>query len=1092
MISSAEQIQILYEISLSIGDGDGLRSSVQVALSAYLRKLNCSAGAVFYKSNNDSKCYFNVVQSIPKRLDKNPVYQQMLEKIPIQPGDDCDSFNKYKLPLISSHSDGSRSYLMKLGDLGLLFMIQKEPTLSLDFIYSLKPLNEKFAESIRTFILKDQLDIHSAALESSTSSVLITNTDGIIEWANSSWIKANQYELFEVSGFHIDLLSVNDANISYAQIWSVINETRKWEGNIIHKRKDGSTYLSYTKMTAVLDQNDGISHYVFVSEDITEKYRAEKQLKENESLLSTLLNTLPDMVWLKNKEGQYITCNTKFENFFGATLKEIKGKTDYDFVDKELADLFRRYDKQVIDTGITSVNEEELIFASDGHKEVSETIKTAMRDDAGEIMGTLGISRDITRRKKDESAILESKQRFEDLTNLLPQPIWEIDSNGLITYMNEFGKQLFGLSEEVIKQGYPILKLIPKDFHEAFNFRLEEGTSNEVGQLEIACYDAVGELMTVMVFANSITYSGRLIGYRGIIFDVSNLKKAENELMSISALQQILIKISTQYINVSIDQIDNAIQEALQEIGEFVSADRSYIFRYDHQNRLAINTYEWCNDGIEPQIQYLQEVPYEALDQWIDSHFKGDTIYISDVSQLIDQELKEILESQDIKSLITVPMLFNNQCVGFVGFDSVRNFHQYSENEKSTLEVFAQVLVNFQMRIKTEKDLKEAKEKAEKAEKAQFNFLSTMSHEIRTPMNAVVGLSNILLMENPKSEQIHNLNVLKQSSQNLLSIINDILDYNKLISGNVILEQKNFNLSELFKTVYHSLFSLAENKGINFTYSISPEVPENIVGDSTRITQILNNLVSNSIKFTKKGKVRMAVKLLNKSSSKAILHFSVSDTGIGIPKDKFEDIFEEFKQSSESITREFGGTGLGLPIVRKLLNVMESDIYLESEEGKGSIFSFTLELQIGGVIGDNEEESDIVFDDSLYRMRVLVVEDNKINQMVVHRFLTEWKCKIDIADNGQIALNKIQEKDYDVILMDLHMPVMDGYTATNRIRDLEEPKKKSIPIIALSASALGEIEVRARKFGMDAFVTKPFVPKILFKTIKKFKPETRP
>ncbi len=1091
MISSTDQIQILYEISLIIGEGSNLKQAASKALSVYLRKLNCSAGAILFQRNINERYWFQLLYSIPSQISRNQIYQEITRQIGKSPLHCNDCLSKIEFPSITQHSDSSYSYLMKLPDFGLLLMIKKGDPLPIDFIYSLRQLNKKLADALKSFVVKEQLDIHSAALEASPNSVLITDHLGNIEWANTAWCQLNQFSLNEVIGKYSNLLKSPATNDDvFKEMWDKLINGNTWSGHLTNKKKDNSDYIAEMSITPIFDNNNMISHYIAISQDITSKRLSEMKLRDNEALLSTLVGTIPDLVWLKDNDGKYLACNAKFESFFGAKESEILGKTDFDFVSHDEAEFFRMHDRKVLDSKIPSVNEETVAFASDGHIEHLETIKTPMLNDNGEVMGVLGIARDITLRKKADEALKESKQRFEDLANLLPQPIWESDLQGRLIYLNKAGRQIFGISEQQLNEDFYFHNIFPEQYKSQVDTLFSGKLKKLSMPLEMECRNASGELFPVLVYTNLSHIHENSNSIRGIILDVSNLKKVENELLSLSTLQKVLIKISTQYINVSINKIDESINIALSEIGEFVQADRAYIFNYNHETRTASNTYEWCQVGVDPQIENLQNISFDDIPLWIDSHLKGDTIYISNVGQLIDVDIREILESQNIKSLIAVPMMHGDLSVGFVGFDSVKKYHDYSENEKSTLEVFAQVLVNFQLRTNTELDLKNAKEKAEKAEKAQFNFLSTMSHEIRTPMNAVVGLSNILLMDNPKESQIENLKILKLSSQNLLNIINDILDYNKLISGNIALETASFNVYDTIKGVYLAMNTLAENRGIKLKYYISSDVPKIVIGDSTRLTQILNNLVSNSIKFTKKGSVDIEIRPVFRTHVKVQLHVSVSDTGIGIPADKFKDIFEEFKQSSSSITREFGGTGLGLPIVKRLLKEMGSDIYLESEVGKGSVFSFNLELPLGddSLILDQDEE--VVFDDSLYRMRVLVVEDNKINQMVVHRFLTEWKCIIEMADNGQIAVEKVKSKKYDVVLMDLHMPVLDGYSATKEIRSIEDPEKRGIPIVALSASALGEIEVRARKFGMDAFVTKPFVPKVLFKTLLKFRPRS--
>jgi len=519
-------------------------------------------------------------------------------------------------------------------------------------------------------------------------------------------------------------------------------------------------------------------------------------------------------------------------------------------------------------------------------------------------------------------------------------------------------------------------------------------------------------------------------------------------------------------------------------MGLFVEADRAYIFDYDFENQITINTFEWCREGIEPQIDNLKEVPLEAIPQWVENHLSGRSIYVADVLSLDENDdLRQVLEPQEIKSLIAVPMMDDNECIGFLGFDSVKKHHSYTQKEKSILEVFAQIVVNLQNRYQSESQLKLAKEKAEKAEKAQFEFLSTMSHEIRTPLNAVIGLTNILLMESPKPEQLENLNTLKFSARNLMSIINDILDYNKLLSGNVVIDNHDFSLKELLDGMYLSMSSLASSKEIEIKYSIGEDTPEIVVGDSTRLLQIINNLVSNAIKFTHKGFVE--IKITKKGFKKGFhqLEFSIEDTGIGIPEDKYETIFEEFRQTSGAVTREYGGTGLGLPIVKQLLNMMGSEIQFKSQVGVGTMFCFTISFKEGDPNKVTRYESILQYDMSLANIRVLLVEDNKINQMVALKFLHEWKCEVDTAENGEVALEKVELNRYDAILMDLHMPVMDGYTATKKIREHPSYFINRTPIIALSASALGEIETKARNYGMNDFITKPFNPNALFKAL---------
>ncbi len=1089
MISSFEQIQILYEIALTIGEGQNLKEASSKALSVYLRKLNCSSGAIIRINNIDENCWAETIHSIPARIEKNEIFSNFMKNIATSPKECLGMKSEIKLPAINHHEENKHSYVQELPGFGFIFMVKTGESLPEDLFLTLSPLNKKLADALNSFITKETINLQSMALESSSNAIMITDSGGYIQWVNKAWTLLNGFSREESIGQYSNIMrSSNHDEAFFKEMWECLLMGKVWYGTVVNSKKNGESYTAEINITPVFSHSGVITNFIGISHDVTNRKKAEEQLQASEAHLRTLVETIPDLVWLKNTEGVYLACNPKFEEFFGASAEDIIGRTDYDFVPKEIADSFRIHDLTAMDAGKPMVNEEEVVFANDGHRELLETIKTPMLDKSGEVVGVLGVARNITERKLAEEALMESKERFKEMANLLPQPIWETDMNGFFTYANRAGFEVLGYTPDDIEKGLHFTEVIaPHDRQRILHGFWRKINNETTFDYQYDCIKKDGEIFSSLVYTSPIKKNEKIIGVRGITLDISQLKEKENTLKYLSGMQDVLISISTRYINVEAENIDDAISNALKEVGEFVSADRSYIFDYDFEKQTTSNTYEWCGQGIDPQIEFLQDVPLDALPQWVESHLKGEPIYIPDVFALpIDDGVRAILEPQDIKSLIAVPMKHGSEIVGFIGFDSVRNYHVYSEKEKSILEVFAQIVVNLQMRSNAERELKLAKEKAEKAEQAQFKFLSTMSHEIRTPLNAVVGITNILLMDSPKPEQLENLNTLKFSSLNLLSIINDILDYNKLVSGNILLENVDFSINELLKRMHISMNTIANTKGIKLSYTVDSMIPDVLVGDSNRFLQIINNLVSNAIKFTKKGIVNVNLKLVEEMGDEAKIYVEVRDTGIGIPREKFELIFEDFKQSSSSITREFGGTGLGLPIVRKLLNVMGTDINLESIVGIGSVFSFSIFFKKGNLDRLNEYEESISYDGSLNGKKILLVEDNKINQMVAIKFLAEWNCEVEIADNGQIALSKFAKSSFDAVLMDLQMPVMDGYTATREIRKLEAQKERKTPIIALSASALGEVETRARKYGLDDFLTKPFVPEVLFKTLVKF------
>lgn len=384
---------------------------------------------------------------------------------------------------------------------------------------------------------------------------------------------------------------------------------------------------------------------------------------------------------------------------------------------------------------------------------------------------------------------------------------------------------------------------------------------------------------------------------------------------------------------------------------------------------------------------------------------------------------------------------------------------------------------------KVELSLLRAKEKEMSANKAKGEFLSTMSHEIRTPLNAVIGTTHLLLLENPSSSQLENLNILKHASEHLLALVNDILDFNKIESGNIELEHIVFNFDNRLDSLLCTYGKLAAKKKIDFTINKQSGIPEFLVGDSTRLSQILTNLVSNAIKFTDEGEVALNVGLLSQSDEDVVLKFEVIDTGIGISECKQEKIFDVFSQASSNTTRKFGGTGLGLNICRKLLQMMNSDIKVRSELGVGSIFSFelTFELSEEENVRNNYVLKTSSSDNKLNGLSILVAEDHKVNILMIQKFLSRWDTVVDIAQNGKEALEKSRENKYDVILMDLQMPELNGFEASREIRKFNE----EIPIIALSASSATLIEDELGHAGIDGHIGKPFNPNTLFDILKK-------
>jgi PAS domain S-box-containing protein len=378
-----------------------------------------------------------------------------------------------------------------------------------------------------------------------------------------------------------------------------------------------------------------------------------------------------------------------------------------------------------------------------------------------------------------------------------------------------------------------------------------------------------------------------------------------------------------------------------------------------------------------------------------------------------------------------------------------------------------------------------SKENAEYGKKVKETFLANMSHELRTPINGIIGLTALLHKTELNEQQNGMINLLEVSSQSLLGVINDVLDISKMEAGKFSIVRSPNNLHDLVKSVYGLLKFKADESNIEFLLEIGPDVPVNIMVDSLRLNQILMNLLSNAIKFTERGYVKLKISVLEKAADQAKLQFIIEDSGIGISGDRLTNIFEAFEQADDSTASRFGGTGLGLAIVKKLAELKGGEITVKSETGKGSVFTFVNSYLLTG----KPKEKALIKDvkpplEQFENISVLVAEDNLVNQFMLAKMLKDWSMDVDIVDNGRKVLDKLQAKNYDLILMDTHMPELNGYETAKSIRiNFEEPKR-SIPIISLSAAAFDYEQQEAIASGMNDLLSKPFQPHELHGKIK--------
>lgn len=472
--------------------------------------------------------------------------------------------------------------------------------------------------------------------------------------------------------------------------------------------------------------------------------------------------------------------------------------------------------------------------------------------------------------------------------------------------------------------------------------KLEVANNTKSSPIENKLQASDGSLIPIEVLASQIEYENKKC-IMGIFRDITERKKAQEEISYKNQYLNLLLKISSEHINVPINKTFESINRSMEDIGLFVGADRVYIFDYDWDKNTCSNTYEWCRPGISPQIEELQNISNELLDWWPKKHKNREFIYIESISILPENDyVRQVIEPQGIKSLIAIPLINHNECIGFVGFDFVRMHHNVSEQEKYLLEFFAQIIVNIYNRIETHKNLVEAKEKAEESDRLKTAFLLNLSHEIRTPMNGILGFLNLLQEPDLSKQEVEQYaQIVNRSSERLISTINDIIEMSRIQSNEVKVSNEMTNIRAILQA-HHTIFKKAiEDLGIEFI--VKENLPYNLTiieTDTIKLDSILYRLIQNAAKFTKQGRIEIGNFVGNNE-----IVFYVQDTGKGIEKEHYDDIFKPFYQVDTSLARDHEGSGLGLSIAKAYVELLGGRIWVDSEIGIGSTFYFTIPIK---------------------------------------------------------------------------------------------------------------------------------------------------
>lgn len=779
------------------------------------------------------------------------------------------------------------------------------------------------------------------------------------------------------------------------------------------------------KINIALMIQENARNLVITFEDITEGKKNEISIEESRDYYLQMFENFPYIIWKMDVKENIVFTNRSWFLFTGKDEQKYSRDKWIEMIHPEDRNHYLRLLNVAFENKSSFKIEFRMLHASGEYRWI-QGIYCPLHEIDGVNICYIGLGFDITDRKMMEDGLTRYK--------MLAEKVWDAivffeKSSGRIIEANRAAYNLFGCDKKEM-QKLIVYDLILNDKKLIID-RMEQGNTNG-SVFETLAINKDGTKLPIEISFKGTSINGKRV-VLSIIRDISDRKNSEKAL--------------------------KANEEKFREIFNN-SVDAKFVQRFGSK-------------GINEKIIEVNKTATEMFGYCYEEFLSSEESPV----RLVDA--KHSMESYSQK-------LIKN------GYVTIRALAQKKDGTLLPVEVFCDrcyingekviitIIRDITEREEFESALHQAKEEAEIANRAKSEFLANMSHEIRTPLNGIVGMVDLMRLSNLSPDQQENIAIVKTCANALLNVINDILDFSKMEAGKMVIQKADFDIKSLIEHTIKAQLPHALKKGIELNYAFSAATPHYLVGDSHRVQQILNNLISNAIKFTENGEIWVRIKKISTEDDSIKILFEVEDTGIGIDSENLTSIFESFKQVDGSFTRKFGGTGLGLAITKQLVEIMNGKIWVESKKGVGSKFSFVLVFEAGK---PNHEQSGI--NREVYTIdkdyKILLTEDDKVNQLVTARMLKECGYSVDIANNGFEAVEMAKKNAYDIILMDIQMPGMDGIEATKRIRETD----KMTPVIALTAYALHGDRERFLAQGMDEYISKPIKVEKLVYAIEK-------